>query len=893
MKKRIKSKKLISSLAISTLVLGLFVTTVINADETDVITEPEIQEVEETTEDIVAEEEQEVVEEDTTDEIEETIESDISSTSDGNQIDRSSLARVDLTANAFPESSRPLEQAIITQYNGTNGTVKVDTDDNGYISVGEANTWTSSTIRLDGLGLTGTITGIENFTNLQYLHLYDNNFTGTLPEQLGNLTSLKWLSLYGNSLEGKIPASMGNISGLEIVYLSNNNFSGDIPEELKLISSLKQLNLGGNNDLSGNLILSSGSKLSLELLYIQSTDIKVDLSGFSSIKYLSTTEKNISNPENLSKVLSFNIAQKNIENDHYSLVRLTGTAGFVTWDDNTKYYVIAPNMGVLYDCYISEGSIGGPSAKVDLSQGGLMDTSGNLIIGATVDNVIDGSVVLPNGGTVVTPEVIYSTDGNMVVSESEIEVEGNVTVSKNTLDGSTVTIGSVVTEVSNPTGGKITIPLGSNDGTTLKPGTIVTNNDGDKVFISDEAIMDNEGNITSSGTYVTVPSDKTATTNSDGTITLPENSIVTVNGEDTVYPGTIIFSPEDGSLKYIPVSELLNEDGTDLATGITQKEIDDARTLVDGLTEGNLKDQLTEIVDTAQNILKAKEAVEDLFTDGSHIDIPDDLTQTDIDKAQELVNKVPDGKLKDELQKDIDKAQDMLNARDKVNNLFTDDTHTDIPDDLTQTGIDDAQKAVDKLPSGDLKDELQKEIDKAQDMLDAKNKVDDLFTDGTHTDITDGLTQKDIDKAQDAVDKLPDGALKDELQKEIDKAQDMLNAKDAVGDLLDKDGNLNSDVTQKDIDKAQELVNKLPDGDLKDELQAVIDEAQRQLDAQNKKNPSTAPSVVKPSVSGGATTGGSAVNTADTTNTAIYFSLLVSSIVLLGLFIKRRKHSMK
>ncbi|MFV0393994.1 MAG: toxin Cry1Ac domain D-VI-related protein, partial [Coprobacillaceae bacterium] len=57
---------------------------------------------------------------------------------------------------------------------------------------------------------------------------------------------------------------------------------------------------------------------------------------------------------------------------------------------------------------------------------------------------------------------------------------------------------------------------------------------------------------------------------------------------------------------------------------------------------------------------------------------------------------------------------------------------------------------------------------------DAINKVEDLFTDGTHTNIKDSVNQNQINVAQAAVDKLPDGSLKDELQALIDKAQKLL-----------------------------------------------------------------------------------------------------------------------
>jgi hypothetical protein len=667
----------------------------------------------------------------------------------------------------------------------------------------------------------------------------------------------------------------------------------------------KLLSLAFGNTNISEINVSDTAKSNMVLLAYNFTNIEsLDISEFPKLHTLNATKATGGETTKLTYVI---MSGSNRVMNTSSDVRVRGTAGFMSWDSTIGYYVLKPGMNITYameGLYLDDE---GNSKKVvsiytSLPEGGLMDSEGNIIVGADASNVAPatGTITLPSGGTYITGDIVYTFDDNTTFTGDTVVTDGNIIVEKNTVQVNETTgnieavIGGNKTEVLVPDGEKATLNVPT-ENIEIPINSKVINNSGDETYLTGSGSVDADGNVISDNPTVTVPVDKVdeVTTNDNGEIVFPNGGIVSDNDQDINYPGTIIFNPDDGSLKFVPIDDLLNEAGNDLGKGITQKDIDEARTIVDSMAEGTLTDQLTEIVDTAQNILNAKNTVEDLFTDITHTDIPDSLTQNDIDNAQVLVNKIPDGPLKVELQKEIDKAQDMLNARDKVNDLFTDNTHTDITDDLTQTDIDDAQKAVDKLSNGDLKNELQKEIDKAQDMLDAKNKVDDLFTDGTHTDITDGLTQKDIDKAQDAVDKLPSGDLKDELQKEIDKAQDMLNAKDAVSDLLDKDGNLNSDVTQKDIDKAQDLVNKLPDGDLKDKLQAVIDEAQRQLDAQNKKNPSTAPSVVKPSVSGGETTGGSTVNTADITNTTIYFSLLVSSIVLLGLFIKRRKHSMK
>jgi LPXTG-motif cell wall-anchored protein len=759
MKKRMKSKKLISSLAISTLVLGLLVTTVINADETAAITEPEIQEVEETTEDIVAEEEQEVVEEDTTDEIEETIESDISSTSEGKQIDRSSLARTDLTSNAFPASSRVLELTIITNYDGTNGTTKIDSNGDGYISIGEANAY-SGDIILQGKSISGTLYGIENFTSISILNISKNELTGELPENIGNISSLTELRLWGNSLTGEIPSSIGNLSNLTYLSLQSNQLSGAIPSSVGNLSNLQHFYLALNN-LNGDI---------------------------------PSTIKNMTNLEKIN--LSDN--------------QLTGSI---------------PDVSTLVS--LNQINLGG--------------------------NNLSGEV----------PSSVYS-----LPYLQEFMVNGNSNLTGNPVTGfaSSTRLNYLDIRGSSLIQACPTIPTLS-----YTVGTFLYDNLASDLLLSDKS--DLNGDITQDDIN-----------NAQASVEYISDSSIKQQWQDDIDLAQKLLNAKEA------VEGLFtDETHTDIVDNLSQDDIDNAQSLVDMLSDGDLKNSLQKEIDKAQDMLDAKNKVDSMFTDETHTSIVEGLTVGNVDDAQVLVDKLPDGTLKDELQKEIDKAKDMLDAKKKVEDLFTDGTHADILDDLTQTDIDDAQKAVDKLPSGDLKDELQKEIDKAQDMLDAKNAVDDLFND-KKDNLADGVTQDDIDKAQDLVNKLPDGSLKDELQKEIDKAQDMLNAKDAANDLLDKDGNLNSGVTQKDIDKVQDLVNKLPDGELKDELQAIIDEAQKQLDEQS--NPSVEPPVQKPSVnpSTSSTTGGNSVTTGDETNISLYLGMLVSAAGLV-ILTKRRKEA--
>ncbi|MDQ0360308.1 toxin Cry1Ac domain D-VI-related protein [Breznakia pachnodae] len=346
------------------------------------------------------------------------------------------------------------------------------------------------------------------------------------------------------------------------------------------------------------------------------------------------------------------------------------------------------------------------------------------------------------------------------------------------------------------------------------------------------------------------------------------------------------------------VVDLLNDTKTDVKDTTTSTMIDDAQALVTTLPDGQFKNDLQAELDLAKEYLNnrtvAQKAVNELFTDSKHSDIKTATDQTTINAALTVVNSLPESTFKEILKAEISKAQNLLDAKTTVDNLFTDNTHTDIKGTTNQAALDNAKAVVGKLEDGTVKTQLQKEIDKAQNILNAKTSVSDLFTDSTHTNIKDTTNQKSIDAAQAAVNKLEDGTVKTQLQKEIDKAQAMLNAKTAVGDLLDDDGKLNTDVTQKEIDKAQDLVNKLPDGDLKDELQVQINDAQKQLD--ESKKDAEKPVILKPSISGestGSAQVGNSVNTSDTTNLWIYMSMIIASFGVIGFAIKNKKLNKK
>jgi hypothetical protein len=106
---------------------------------------------------------------------------------------------------------------------------------------------------------------LGSLTNLMYLNLGKNHFSGPLPSTLGQLTKLKILDLSFvpfdagfdrvGEITGSIPQELGQLVDLEFLDLSLQNLSGNIPDQLGQLAALKHLNLGFN-DFTGTIPLS-------------------------------------------------------------------------------------------------------------------------------------------------------------------------------------------------------------------------------------------------------------------------------------------------------------------------------------------------------------------------------------------------------------------------------------------------------------------------------------------------------------------------------------------------------------------------------------------------------------------------------------------------------------
>lgn len=192
----------------------------------------------------------------------------------------------------------------------------------------------------------------------------------------------------------------------------------------------------------------------------------------------------------------------------------------------------------------------------------------------------------------------------------------------------------------------------------------------------------------------------------------------------------------------------INKDpNSNITDTLKQADIDAAQALVNKVVDPTEKAALQANLNKAQSQLdaktaqaeaenKAREAVNNLFTSKDpNGKITSTMTQSDVDAAQALINKVTDPTKKAALQADLDKAQNQLDdktsqaeaedkAREAVNSLFTNkNPNGSIKSPLTQAEIDAAQALINKVTNPTKKAALQVDLDKAQNQLNANVAV--------------------------------------------------------------------------------------------------------------------------------------------------------------------------
>lgn len=103
--------------------------------------------------------------------------------------------------------------------------------------------------------ITGTIpNNIQFLTNLQELRLQDNELTGTIPETISELSNLYRFEVQSNSLTGTVPEGIGSLQDLSIVKVQFNPLTGIIPTSLCYLESMKVLEANCDDTLSASIL---------------------------------------------------------------------------------------------------------------------------------------------------------------------------------------------------------------------------------------------------------------------------------------------------------------------------------------------------------------------------------------------------------------------------------------------------------------------------------------------------------------------------------------------------------------------------------------------------------------------------------------------------------------
>jgi Leucine-rich repeat (LRR) protein len=224
------------------------------------------------------------------------------------------------THGQVPESD---SLALVSLYNSTNGDSW--TEHTNWLQPGQpVSTWYGITVYNDSVeqirlyenNLTGTLPDeIGDFTNLKVLDLNTNQISGTIPVSIGNLTQLTTLSFKDNQLIGNIPVEIGYLINLEFLYLFENQLEDSIPAAIGNLVNLQYLLLS-NNQLTGPIpkeICNLTNLYKLSLSYNQLTDsIPVNIGELTELRTLDLDHNNLtgsipSNIGNLTNLTALNL----------------------------------------------------------------------------------------------------------------------------------------------------------------------------------------------------------------------------------------------------------------------------------------------------------------------------------------------------------------------------------------------------------------------------------------------------------------------------------------------------------------------------------------------------------------------------------------------------------
>ena len=392
---------------------------------------------------------------------------------------------------------------------------------------------------------------LGSITQLTDLRITTNNLVGHLD--LSNLSSLKTLHSWANKLTG---INFGNTSTVEDLRCQDNEITS---LDISQFTQLNTFNASANP--LDTLILPETSKEKLVSFNIIRTNIgNIDLAGYSSLTFFNGT---LSTNGDFSKTTQFAITGSR-GFDEPSYIRVDYPLGGFSWTQG--YYVITPNalntyqIVLDYNSLVTDRPANSGSTFISLADGGLMDEEGNLIVGALVSDIqSDGSVLLSEGGSIITPKGTLSSDGPISIKSGVISTTGQSEFSINhvTPTGQLIVGGSVI----GIEKGDASIDMYEAT-ITLEDGGVIISPLGDAIVSAGSIAVNRHGQITTDDKYATMSNELVDEIkyNDDGTTDLPSGTVIIssagdstkiVSGTGTLETdGTIIIKGKDGSLQF-------------------------------------------------------------------------------------------------------------------------------------------------------------------------------------------------------------------------------------------------------------------------------------------------------------------------------------------------------
>ncbi|CAA2998583.1 probable LRR receptor-like serine threonine-kinase At3g47570 [Olea europaea subsp. europaea] len=176
-------------------------------------------------------------------------------------------------------------------------------------------------LQMGGNEFTGKIPDtLSQLSKLQKLLLDENNLRGSIPDNLCNLVNLYKLDLEKNQLSHQLPTCLGNLTSLREFYLANNSLTSTIPSTLWANREIQIMDLS-YNFLNGLLVPEIGSVIRMRELYLSgnqfSGEIPSTIGKLQNLVYLtlSNNRLNGSIPEsfgNLIALQSLDLSNNNL-----------------------------------------------------------------------------------------------------------------------------------------------------------------------------------------------------------------------------------------------------------------------------------------------------------------------------------------------------------------------------------------------------------------------------------------------------------------------------------------------------------------------------------------------------------------------------------------------------